>query len=350
MMDYFVVDGSSFCNELSEHIVRNNYHSRHIFILTDENVNNFCLPTILPVLENAKYDVIVCEGGEENKTLETCCKLWQRLSDLNCDRHSFVIIVGGGVLCDMGSFVAGTFMRGIDYMLIPTTLLAQIDAAFGGKNGINFHNVKNQIGLFLKPKFVAVNTDFLKTLPERQFNSGLAEAIKYGILGVDGILNETSHKPLAHRGILRIVDDAIRFKISITDEDFTENNKRKILNFGHTIGHAVETYYMPQLLHGEAVAFGMVCAVLLSEKKFSLDKEYAEKLISTIRLHFDKNVIQSSDIEGIIEIMRHDKKNENGEIKFVLLNDIHSPVYDITVSPEDIRNAINDAIKIFANI
>ncbi len=347
MMDYFVADGLSFNHELRKYLVANEYISRHIFILTDENVYKFCLPAILPVLENAKYDVIVCEEGEENKTLETCCKIWQRLSDLNCDRHSFVIVVGGGVMCDMGSFAAGTFMRGIDHMLIPTTLLAQIDAAFGGKSGVNFHNVKNQIGLFLKPKSVAVNTDFLKTLPERQFNSGLAEAVKCGILGVDGILNETGKKPLVYTDILKIVDDAIRFKISVTNEDFTENNKRKILNFGHTVGHAVETYYMPQLLHGEAVAFGMICAILLSVKMFSLDKDYADKLISLIRLHFDTIIIQLSDIENIIEIMRHDKKNDNGEIKFVLLDDIHSPVYDITVSAENIREAINDAIELF---
>ena len=309
-----------------------------VFLLLDENTEKYCL-NILNTIDFIKSNTIkiVIPSGEQHKNIETVQYIWSQLVENHADRKSLLINVGGGMVTDIGGFSASCYQRGIDFINIPTTLLAMIDAAVGGKTGIDFQGLKNQIGLFSQPLAVVVLFDFLNTLPQRELLSGLAEIIKYGFI-VDKYFLEAK-LPVNPA----FVEKAIAVKDGITRSDTTEQGLRKILNFGHTIGHALETYLIDnqkEIRHGEGVAMGMVSALYLSEKYCALDPEITRFYKDLYAKTFNRFDLNGIPVDALMEIMCHDKKNEGGDIRFVLIEDYGKPVYDVVVKPEDIADSI----------
>ena len=308
------------------------------FILLDENTEKFCLQYFNSIELLKSNTKIVIPSGEQHKTIETVQYIWSKLVDNHADRKSLLINIGGGMVTDIGGFAASCYQRGIDFINVPTTLLGMIDAAVGGKTGIDFQGLKNQIGLFSQPLAVVVLFDFLNTLPQRELLSGLAEIIKYGFI-VDKYFLEAK-LPINPD----FIEKAIAVKDGITRSDTTEQGLRKILNFGHTIGHALETYLIDnqkEIRHGEGVAMGMVSALYLSEKYCGLNHEITSFYKDLYAKNFNRFDLNGIPVDALMEIMRHDKKNEGGDIRFVLIEDYGKPVYDVVVKPEGIVDSIN---------
>lgn len=300
-----------------------------IFILVDENTHEYCLPKFLSNLEtNLEIEIIEIESGEIHKNIETCSGVWNALSELNADRKSLFINLGGGVITDLGGFVASTFKRGIDYINVPTTLLAMVDASIGGKNGVDLGHLKNQIGVINPGKMVFVDTSFLNTLPENQMRSGLAEMLKHGLIFSKEYWNKFhSVNELDLETLDELIYESIEIKKSIVEKDPFENNLRKTLNYGHTLGHAIESYYLSNasktpLLHGEAIAIGMILATYISTELTNFPKEDCQYIKETILQIFGHTLILEEDLNPIIELLKFDKKNEHGNINFVLLEQI----------------------------
>lgn len=300
-----------------------------IIILVDENTNNFCLPHFLSHLATEiAIEIIEIEAGEENKNIATCLQLWEALSDLGADRKSVLLNLGGGVVTDIGGFVASTFQRGIDFINIPTTLLAMVDASVGGKTGVDLGNLKNQIGTFQEPKLVLVFTPYLATLTAQEMRSGLAEMLKHGL-----IIDKNYWKKLKNINNLKtedldtLIKQSVDIKNQIVIQDFKESSIRKILNFGHTLGHGIESYFLEnasktKLLHGEAIAIGMVLESYISMEQNGLQKEAFIEIKNTIFSLYENVNFDATDIAEIIKLLDFDKKNEAGKVYFVLLEEI----------------------------
>jgi 3-dehydroquinate synthase len=269
---------------------------------------------------------IILPPGENSKNLESVAKIWEFLSNNGADRKSLLINIGGGMLTDLAGFAASTFKRGIDFINVPTTLLSQVDASAGGKTGINFNGLKNEIGTFLEPVAVIINTEFLKTLDRPNFNSGFAEMIKHGLIRSSDHLEELQQfdrENIDYNQLQTVVSHSLNIKKYFVDNDPTEKNIRKSLNFGHTVGHAFESLSMEQnrpVLHGYAVAWGMIAELFLSMKKCGLDKEELERLTGWLLNIYGKLEIDKKEDERLIELMMHDKKNEAGKINFSLIS------------------------------
>lgn len=354
-MELFIGNEHQFSEFLTVFIEKNCDYSERVFIITDENVKKNCLPIVQKVLSHIQPIVITIKQGEENKDISQCVDLWQQLINNQCNRKSFVLIIGGGIVCDLCGFAISTFKRGVRYALLPTTLLAQTDAAIGGKNGINLGNIKNQIGLFSTPEAVIINTGFLKTLDKRQLQSGLMEVVKHGLISDPDILTQIHETTSKNDNVIdyRIITStllrsSINVKTNIVAQDFEENSIRKTLNFGHTIGHAIETIYMPNILHGEAIAFGMISALFLSKVYCNLDDTTISTTITYIISKIQMPTILQEDIEDIVKCIIHDKKNTNHAINFVLLKGIAKPVFDVAVEESEIRKAILRTINVLS--
>jgi 3-dehydroquinate synthase len=238
---FFNENGLNYLNEI---LIPSNYSK--IIVLVDENTNNYCLPNFLPRLPTeVEIEIIEIEAGEEMKNVATCLELWQTLMDLGADRKSIILNLGGGVVTDLGGFVACTFKRGIDFIHIPTTLLAMVDAAIGGKNGVDLGQLKNQIGVIKEPKAVVIDTIFLTTLPPREMRSGLAEMLKHGLIYDKNYWDEIKNVSNLNTDDLdRLIYQSVQIKNKIVSQDLTEKGIRKSLNFGHTLGHAIESYFL----------------------------------------------------------------------------------------------------------
>jgi 3-dehydroquinate synthase len=320
---------------LHKFIADNNYSS--LFILVDSNTNEKCLMRFLSFLSTDKnIEIIEIEAGEIEKNITTCVEIWSILTELGADRKSVLINLGGGVITDIGGFVASTFKRGIDFINIPTSLLAMVDASIGGKNGVDLGNLKNQIGVINSPKMVLVDTSYLNTLPQNEMRSGLAEMLKHGLIADANYwkhFKDLNQSDFADFDVL--IHRSIEIKNEIVTQDPTENGIRKALNFGHTLGHAIESYFLENenktpLLHGEAVAVGMILESYISwQKKLISETEYDEikKVIAAI---FEKIPFEENDIQPILDLLIHDKKNEYGKIQFSLLDGIGA----ITINQE----------------
>jgi 3-dehydroquinate synthase len=332
---------------LNEHL-RNNKYS-NLFIIVDSNTNESCLPKLLPVLEtDLTIEIIEFENGEINKNIETCVEIWNVLTELGADRKSLVINLGGGVVTDLGGFVASTFKRGIDFINIPTTLLAMVDASVGGKNGVDLGNLKNQIGVFNLPVMVLVNTEFLETLPQNEMRSGLAEMLKHGLIFDKNYWEKfLDLKELDYADFDTLIHRSVAIKNEIVTIDPTEKNIRKSLNFGHTLGHAIESYFLESdqkttLLHGEAIAVGMILESYIAYKKSLLtNAEYVE-IKEAIKAIFDDIAFDTNDIDPILELLIHDKKNEYGSIQFALIDGIGNIKINQLVENELILEAFTD--------
>lgn len=335
----FISYGNSFLFELQSYFDEHFTKDTHFVILDDNNTHNYCLNLLTKIIDNYCVDIITIEACENDKTIDTVISIWNKLLEYHCDRKTVMLLLGGGIVCDTGGFAASTFKRGISYISIPTTLLAQTDAAWGGKNGVNFNNIKNQIGLFNNPNLIAVNTSFLKTLPERQLKSGMAEIIKHAIIGDKSIFKYIEQTPKDDEYYKKLLIKSIAVKKSVIDVDFKENGKRKILNFGHTIGHAIEAAMLNKITHGEAIRLGMIAAIKISSEYFHFDINDYSKYIKIIE---DNNspTINKDDISLIMKIMKDDKKNYNGNINFVLMKDIENMVIDVPVSEDKIIKSL----------
>ena len=287
-----------------------------IGILVDENTKEFCLP----LLSDFKKSVIIeITSGEENKNLDTCNLIWNQLTKNHFDRDSLLLNLGGGVIGDMGGFCASTYKRGIDFIHIPTSLLAMVDASVGGKLGIDFNGLKNQVGLFSNPKSVIINPKFLETLPENELRSGFAEVVKHALIIDKNLWEHLKNNPFQDLDWEEIIETSVQIKNKIVISDPKEKGERKKLNFGHTFGHAIESYYLQKgtpILHGEAIFMGIILESELSTLSVSEKNEIKNYILSNFRLPY------TPPKADLLNFLRNDKKNKEEKINFSLLNTI----------------------------
>lgn len=315
-----------------------------ILIFVDRNTNDQCLPVLQSALPDlVDYDIIEVDPGEENKNIDFCIGVWKTMLDFGADRKALMINLGGGVVTDMGGFAASTYKRGIDFVQIPTTLLAQVDASVGGKTGIDMDNVKNIIGTFTQPKAVFINPKFLETLDQRQLISGFAEVIKHGLIQ-DRDLYDKCKEIDVSKVDPEIIYRSVQIKNNVILEDPTEQGLRKILNFGHTIGHAIEGYSLlhdsTPLLHGEAIAIGMICEAWLSHKHSELSDLDLKDITQEFLRRYPRYSYDNSIYAELMVLMKNDKKNEDGKIGFALLENIGRATYNVFVAEDDIKLAL----------
>ena len=316
-----------------------------VFILTDENVASFWLPEVKYWLHCESAVDIVIKAGEQHKNLQTVQRIWKTLMKHHADRNALLVNLGGGVITDLGGFAASTYKRGIKFINIPTTLLAMVDAAIGGKTGIDFGGAKNQIGTFAEAEEVLVDPVFLSTLPQREIFSGMAELLKYGFIADANLLKSNLEN------YQQFINRAGEIKREIVAKDPTEKGMRKILNFGHTLGHAIESHCLTTdypLLHGEAVALGMVGALWLSVKQCGLDekvlKDFEKKL--PMLLSETEITLTDADVEPVMVYLAHDKKNHGDKPQFVLLEAIGNPVWNVEVERDLVKASLLYIIKV----
>ena len=334
---------SEMCLEMNDRLRTILTEASQVFILTDENVAPFWLPEVTHWLHCESAIDIVIKPGEQHKNLQTVQRIWKTLMKHHADRNALLINLGGGTITDLGGFAASTYKRGIRFINVPTTLLAMVDAAIGGKTGIDFGGAKNQIGTFAEAEDVLIDPVFLTTLPEREVRSGMAEMVKYGFISDSKLLEinlENYQQYIAHCG---------EIKREIVAKDPYEKGLRKVLNFGHTLGHAIESHCLTKdtlLLHGEAVALGMRAALWLSVKQCGLNekvlKDY-EKQLPMLLKEAELNLCES-DVEPILSYLAHDKKNRGAKPQFVLLEAVGKPVLDVEVTMETVRLSLEDTI------
>lgn len=304
-------------------------------ILVDENTKMHCLDIFLSKTQVDSPLIIEILSGETNKNISTCQFIWEKLITAQFDRNSIIINLGGGVIGDMGGFAASCYKRGIDYIQVPTTLLAMVDASVGGKLGVDFMGLKNQIGLFKEPKGVYIFPEFLKSLEERQLLSGYAEVIKHALISDLDSWNFLSNTTLDQLNWESVIGDSVTLKNKIVSADPQEKGWRKTLNFGHSLGHAIESYYLSKdidILHGEAIAIGMHLECLISTISSNEKKSITHFLNQTFRTidlpHFDE----------LLPYLENDKKNEEGKLLFSLLSRIGECQYNCEVSIETLRD------------
>tara|TARA_R110002096_G_scaffold101565_7_gene224669 strand:+ start:1572 stop:2639 length:1068 start_codon:yes stop_codon:yes gene_type:complete len=329
---------------LNKHLKEKNFSK--IFILVDENTHTYCLPFFIEKVEtDVVIEIIEIESGEINKTIDTCVGVWNTLSDLDADRKSLLINIGGGVITDLGGFVACTFKRGIAYINVPTSLLAMVDASVGGKTGVDLGHLKNQIGVISNPDLVLIDTKYLDTLPQNQMRSGLAEMLKHGLITGESYWNKfTDLSKLSLDDLDELIYESVIIKKNVVEEDPYENGRRKTLNFGHTLGHAIESYFLSNpkkttLLHGEAIAVGMVLACYISTELTGFPKEKTLEIKALFTNYYGKVSIDESEYATIIELLKYDKKNNHGNINFVLLESIGNTKMDCLVDDKFIIDA-----------
>ena len=311
-----------------------------IFVLVDENTEKFCLELFIKKSGIKSFNKIIISSGEENKNIDTCISIWGQLHSFKADRKSLLINLGGGVLTDIGGFAASTYLRGIEFINIPTTLLGMVDAAHGGKTGIDFKQLKNQIGVFNEPLEVLLDNEYLKTLSKEEFINGYAEVVKHSLL--------TDKPDLTFNSLIKldlfkdsdyIINSYSSVKNEIVESDKYESSIRKILNLGHTIGHAVESYShisdkVVDLKHGQAIVIGIITELYISHKKFNFPLKDVVTVKEHLKNYFSLIQLEEDDIMNIYDLMVYDKKNEGSKINFVLLKEIGKPVIDQIVNKD----------------
>jgi 3-dehydroquinate synthase len=346
-------------------------HYEGLFLLTDENTHRLCLPFLQSIPEIQAAKSIVIPAGDENKNLQTLSKVWEFLSLNGANRKSLLINLGGGMLTDLGGFAAATFKRGIRFVNIPTTLLGTVDAAVGGKTGINFLGLKNEIGTFAPAIAVLIDSNFFKTLDHTQLLSGYAEMLKHALLSLRAKRSEDpqshihemagqarhdrNNDPLTeilcfdldnpdYSKLNDLLFESVLVKERIVEEDPTEQGIRKALNLGHTFGHAFESFSYEikhPIPHGYAVAWGMVCELYLSLIKLGFDKDVLSKVARFVKENYGAFLLNCTQYERLFERMQHDKKNENGEINFTLLKAVGEIEINQTADYKEIEETLD---------
>lgn len=316
------------------------------FILGDENTLRHCLPELMahaPSLRDA--ETIGVPAGEASKSLNVCQDIWRHLVDRAADREAVLVCLGGGVVTDLGGFVAGAYKRGIRCFHVPTSLMGMVDAAIGGKNGVDLGGVKNVVGLFHDPLAVHVHVPFLRSLGKRELLNGVAEMVKHGLVRDAAHYEALRAAPLHDLGALTpLVERSAAIKAQVVKEDPREGGPRRVLNFGHTIGHGIEAFSWESgqraLLHGEAVAIGMVCEAWLSWRRDLLPRADNDRIAGHLLALYRPFPLQVDDDHRIIELMRNDKKNSGGQFRFTLLTGIGSAQVDVAITAAQVQEAL----------
>ncbi len=319
-----------------------NNQKRNIFVLCDTNTIEYCLPLFQTLFPQTKSASVYCiQSGEAYKTIETATAFWKFLLQQQADKHTVIVNLGGGVITDLGGFAASLFKRGVDFIHVPTTLLAMVDAAVGGKNGVNIDSYKNQSGTIVLPEYVYIDTEFLKSLPHIEKVNGYAEMIKHAL-----VADKLFYKSLSEQRnfeALQIIEKAIAIKQSIVASDPYEINERKLLNFGHTIAHALESMYHLQrqnISHGKAVAVGIIVESYLSCKMGFISEAALNEITGFVQSLF-KFDDKDFNVEKLLPFMMADKKNKQGQLRFTLLESIGKGVVDIPVPIAMIEDAFH---------
>ena len=320
-------------------------HDR-IFVLVDETTNKLCWALVKDYLCLKDAQTIVIGATDRRKNLDTLVHVWESLQQGKATRHSLLINLGGGMVTDLGGFAASTYKRGINFINVPTTLLAMVDASVGGKTGINFGGFKNEIGVFNDAEFVLLDTNWLRTLDEANIRSGYAEMLKHGLIADDTMWAELINFNLAQpnlRQLASMLNKSVRIKERIVTEDPHEKGIRKALNLGHTFGHAFESWAMKRqpVLHGYAVAFGLIAELYLATTRTDFPTERMRQIVNFIRAYYGSLPITCNDYPELIELMHHDKKNRGSEINVTLLGGIGDIRIDQTITEEDIKEALD---------
>ena len=320
-------------------------HDR-IFVLVDETTNKLCWALVKDYLCLKDAQTIVIGATDRRKNLDTLVHVWESLQQGKATRHSLLINLGGGMVTDLGGFAASTYKRGINFINVPTTLLAMVDASVGGKTGINFGGLKNEIGVFNDAEFVLLDTNWLRTIDEENIRSGYAEMLKHGLIADDTmwaeLINFNIAQPNLHQ-LAFMLDKSVRIKERIVAEDPHEKGIRKALNLGHTFGHAFESWAMKRqpILHGYAVAFGLIAELYLATTQTDFPTERMRQTINFIRAYYGSLPITCNDYPELIELMHHDKKNHGNEINVTLLGGIGDIRINQTITEEDIKEALD---------
>lgn len=313
-----------------------------IAVIADNHTARYCYPSLKKWLP--KHRLVRLKAGEDQKHIGTCETIWQAFTDARFDRHALVINLGGGVIGDMGGFCAATYKRGIAFVQVPTTLLAQVDASVGGKLGIDFHGLKNHIGVFKQPDAVLIDPTFLATLPPRELRSGFAEVIKHCLIADAGKWAEIRRLDLEQQNWPDLVAHSVAIKERIVEQDPTEQGLRKILNFGHTLGHAVETFFLgvprKHLLHGEAIAAGMVAEAYMAREKGMIADALLTQIEEYLFSVYGKATLSEVDTEPVLALTMQDKKNRNGRVRMSLLTGPGRCTYDVPATKAEMERAL----------
>jgi 3-dehydroquinate synthase len=342
---YPIFIGENILEKISELFDFKKYSK--IAIITDDQIAKLFLEKLQKAIPYVTHPIIL-PSGEKAKNIETVIKIWQELLAQKFDRKSLVINLGGGVIGDMGGFAASTYMRGIDFLQIPTTLLSQVDASVGGKVGINFEGIKNMIGSFQQPKGILVDVTVLNSLPERIYEEGFGEIIKHGLIADKDYFNFITEKTMfTPEEIIEIIYKSIEMKKHVVEQDEKEGGYRKILNFGHTVGHALEALSFETdhpLLHGEAVFLGMIAETKISELAGILPKEESEIILEKLSKISLPQRVDELEKSSVLEKMQTDKKNEHGTIKLTLLKHIGEAIIDQEITDEIIQKGLEEIL------
>lgn len=318
-----------------------------LFVLTDETTKAHCWPKIHQFDCVKGAVVISIPSTDTHKDIATLSRVWETLGTNGGTRRSCLINLGGGMVTDLGGFAAATFKRGINFINIPTTLLAMVDAAVGGKTGVNFNGLKNEIGMFCNARFVILNTVFLNTLDDRNTRSGYAEMLKHGLISNEEMWGELLNFDLEEPDwgrLQQMVAQSVKVKEEVVVKDPHEQGLRKALNLGHTVGHAFESMALHKgqpILHGYAVAFGLACELYLSTFKTNFPTNKMRQTVQFIRNYYGIFALSCNDYDSLIELMQHDKKNTSTNINFTFLEDIGKPIINQTATKDEIKEALD---------
>jgi 3-dehydroquinate synthase len=335
--------GSLAESPLSQIIRRKFPHSK-IVIMVDDNTHDHCLEYLLTTFEElTEAEVMLLPAGEENKVLEVCYQVWEALSEYQVGRKDLVINLGGGVVTDMGGFIASVFKRGLEFIQIPTTLLGMVDAAIGGKTGVDLGPFKNQIGVFQQPLQVIIDPAFLGTLNDQELMNGYAEMLKHALVADKTLWNELDITSIDQLQELDLIKRSTTIKMTIVHKDPLEQNLRKLLNFGHTLGHAIEGYLLEKdeaVGHGHAVALGMISESYLSYKKGLLSQSEMNQIVARLLANYPIPEMSDEEIIQLVQLCKNDKKNEENKINCTLLSEIGKGEIDQFVSESEVTEAL----------
>ncbi len=352
---YDIVFGEDF-SLLNDEVRKLGFETRRIAIVTDSNVAELYAGDVQDALKDISDSIItyVIPAGEEHKNLDEIRKIYETLIENHFDRHDLLIALGGGVVGDMCGFTAATYLRGVSFIQIPTTLLSQTDSSIGGKTGVDFNGIKNMVGAFYMPRLVYMNISTLKTLDDRQYASGFAEVMKHGLIKdenfytwlIDNMYEIGDRDPEV---LMEMIVRSCSIKKAVVEKDPTEKADRALLNFGHTLGHAIEKYKNFEMSHGECVALGCIAAAFISYKRSLLSmEEYYE--IRDMFVPFNLPIsVEDIDKDAVLELTRSDKKADSDRIKFVLLKKIGKAFTDDTVTRQEMSDALDEIIYIETN-
>lgn len=348
------IEYSDSFNGLVDYIQQLGYGQRKVCVVSETNVASLYMDAILLLLEECckKAVSFVFPEGEESKNLDTVRSLYEKLIIEKFDRNDVLIALGGGVVGDLTGYTAATYLRGIDFIQIPTSLLSQVDSSIGGKTGVDFDSYKNMVGAFHMPKLVFMNLKVLDTLSVRQFNSGMGEIVKHGIIKDKAYFdwlnaNKDSIKAKDFDTLYEMVRRSCIVKKNVVENDPTEKGERALLNFGHTLGHAIEKYMNFEFLHGECVFIGVLLATIISYNKGLISKEDKELVFDTVNAFDVPKLPKDLDIAKVVSYTKNDKKVTGDKIKFVLIKNIGEAYIDMDVTDEDMKKSIEELFETY---